>query len=59
MTKKILAIRKPPPLVRVWHSTNDPRTPLACVWMQTDTEKLRSTSTDSSSDEIEGLRLCA
>lgn len=59
MHKKIVAARRPSPLVRVWHSTKDPRMPLVCIWMQTDTAKLCPISTDSSGDEAGGLRLCA
>jgi hypothetical protein len=46
---KILAVRRPIPLVRVWHSTGDPRIPLVGIWVQA----------DPSSDEMGGLRLCA
>lgn len=59
MTKKILTVRRPSPLVRVWHSTGNPRMPLACAWMQADTTKPNPISADSSSDETGGLRLCA
>jgi hypothetical protein len=53
---KILAVRRPSPLVRVWHSTG---MPLVGIWVQADTAKLRSSPADPSSDEMGGLRLCA
>jgi hypothetical protein len=56
---KILAVRRPSPLVRVWRSTGDPGMPLVGIWVQDDTAKLRSNPVDSSSEEIGGLRLCA
>ena len=56
---KILAVRRPSPLVRVWHSTGDPGMPLVGIWVQTDTAKLHSSPVDPSSDEMGGLRLCA
>ena len=30
---KILAVRRPSPLVRVWRSTGDPRMPLVGIWV--------------------------
>lgn len=59
MNNKILTARRPSPLVRVWRSTGDPGMPLVGIWVQADTAKLRSSPVDPSSDEIEGLRLCA
>jgi hypothetical protein len=56
---KILAVRGPSPLVRVWRSTGDPRMPLLGIWVQADTAKLRPSPAAPSSDEIGGLRLCA
>ena len=56
---KILAVRRPSPLVRVWRSTGDPGMPLVGIWVQADTAKLRSSLADPSSDEMGGLRLCA
>jgi hypothetical protein len=56
---KILAVRRPSPLVRVWRSTGDPGMPLVGTWVQADTAKLRSSRADPSSDEMGGLRLCA
>jgi hypothetical protein len=56
---KILAVRRPSSLVRVWRSTGDPRMPLVGIWVQADTAKLCSSPVDPSSDEIGGLRLCA
>ena len=56
---KILAVRRPSPLVRVWRSTGDPGMPLVGIWVQADTAKLRSSPADPSSDEMGGLRLCA
>jgi hypothetical protein len=56
---KILAVRRPNSLVRVWRSTGDPGMPLVGIWVQADTEKLRSSPADPSSEEIGGLRLCA
>jgi len=58
MNNKILAARRPSPLVRIWRLTGNYRMPLACVWVQVDTAKLRPNS-DSSSDETGGRRLCA
>ena len=59
MNNKIFAARKPTSLVRVWHSTGDPRMPLACIWGSTDTTVLRPNPADSSSDESGGFPLCA
>ena len=59
MTKKMLFARRPSPLVRVWHSTTDPRMPLIATWLQDDAVKQRANASDSSSDETGGLRLCA
>ena len=56
---KILAVCGSSPLVRVWRSTGDPGMPLAGIWVQADTAKLRSSTADRSSDEIGGVRLCA
>jgi hypothetical protein len=56
---KILAVRSPSSLVRVWRSTGDPGMPLVGIWVQAETAKLRSSPADPSSDEIGGLRLCA
>jgi hypothetical protein len=56
---KILAVCGPRPLVRVWRSTGDPRTPLAGIWVQAETAKQRSSPAGPSSDEVGGLRLCA
>jgi hypothetical protein len=56
---KILAVRRPSSLVRVWRSTGDPRMPLVRIWVQADTAKLRSSPADPSSEERGGLRLCA
>ncbi|WP_433965946.1 hypothetical protein [Tunturiibacter gelidiferens] len=49
---KILAVRRPSPLVRVWRSTGDPGMPLVGIWVQADTARLRSSPVDASSDEI-------
>jgi hypothetical protein len=43
---KILAARRPSPLVRVWRSTGDPGMPLVGIWVQADTAKLRSNPVD-------------
>jgi hypothetical protein len=59
MNNKILAARRLSPLARVWHSTGDPRMPLACIWVQTDATKPRLSSVESSTDETGRLRLCA
>ena len=56
---KILAVRRPSPLVRVWRSTGDPGMPLVGIWVQADTAKLRSSPSDPSRDEMGGLLLCA
>ena len=56
---KILAVRRPNPLVRVWRSTGDPGMPLVGIWVQADNAKLCSSPADPSSDEMGGLRLCA
>jgi hypothetical protein len=56
---KILAVRRPSPLVCVWRSTGDPGMPLVGIWVQADTAKLRPSPADPSSDEIGGLRRCA
>ena len=56
---KILAVRGPSLLVRVWRSTGDPGMPLVGIWVQADTAKLRPSPADRSSDEIGRLRLCA
>ena len=37
MKKKIFVAPKVRPLVRVWHSTGELRTPLACTWVLADT----------------------
>ena len=37
MNNKILAVRRPSPLVRVWRSTGDPGMPLVGIWVQADT----------------------
>lgn len=58
MTNKILFARRTSPLVRVWHSTTDPRMPLIATWVHADTVKPANPS-DSSSDETWGLCLCA
>jgi hypothetical protein len=59
MNNKILAARRPSPLVRIWRSTGDYRMPLACVWVKADVAKLCLNPPDSSSDETGGLGLCA
>lgn len=59
MTQKMLFARRTSSLVRVWHSTPDPRMPLIATWIQADAVKLHSNSADSLSDETEGLCLCA
>jgi hypothetical protein len=59
MNNIIFAARKPSPLVRVWHSTGVPGTPLVCRWMQDETAKFGSSLSDSPIDETGGLRRCA
>jgi hypothetical protein len=59
MTNKNLAACRTTLLACVWHSTGDPRMPLACVWTQADPAKLCPNSASSSSDEAGGLRQCA
>src|ERR1700722_8942977 len=49
---KILAVRRPSPLVRVWHSIGDPGMPLVGIWVQADTAKLGSSPADPSRDEM-------
>ena len=56
---KILAVRRPSPLVRLWRSTGDPGMPLVGIWLQVETAKLHPSSVDPSRDNIGGLRLCA
>lgn len=56
MNNTIFAARKPRQLVRMWHSTGDPGTPLVCTWLLPETAKLLSNST---TDETGGLLLCA
>jgi len=56
MNNKILAARRPSPLVCVWRATGEPGMPLVCSWMQA---KLRPDAAESSSDETGGFRLCA
>ena len=58
MNKMILAAHRPSPLVCIWRSTGNYRMPLAGVWMQADTAKLRPNPAYSSNDET-GARLCA
>jgi hypothetical protein len=56
---RILAARRPSPLLRVWRSTGDPGTPLVGIWVPADTANLSVSPADRLSDEIGGLRLCA
>lgn len=56
MNNTIFVARKSGQLVRVWHSTGDPGTPLVCTRLLTETVNLRSNSTN---DEAGGLLLCA
>ena len=40
---KILAVRRPSPLVHVWRSSGDPGMPLVSTWVRTEFTKFRPT----------------
>ncbi len=41
MTKTIFDIRTTNPLIRLWHSTGEPGTPLLCNWVKAKVTTLR------------------
>lgn len=43
----------------VWHSTGKPGTPLVCTWTLAGTARTPAAVIEFSSQEEEGLRLCA
>ena len=56
---KTFAAREPNPLVRIWRLTGTYRMPLAGVWMQVDTAKLRPNPPTLRVTRQGGRRLCA
>jgi hypothetical protein len=59
MNNNISAARKTSSLVRLWLTTGMPGTPLICVWVQTETNKLQPNPADAASDETGGMGRCA
>ena len=61
MTNKILTLRKAGRLTCTWVPTGNPRTPLACVWIDTAGTSARTSSPEAVSSNANSgrLPLCA
>jgi hypothetical protein len=57
MKKRLYLVRTTAVLTCMWVSTDDPKTPLACVW--TGSTSPQAVSTASFTDEAERVHLCA
>jgi hypothetical protein len=59
MNNILLTIRKTGRMTCAWVPTGNPRTPLACVWKDTESSLAVSTVQSAPTDEAGGMRLCA
>jgi hypothetical protein len=57
MNSKLYPLQKTGHLSCIWVPTGEPKTPLACVWV--DSTRTASPATSSPDDDEGGMRLCA